>query len=83
VESKDLIPQQAQRIRDVVGRHLRYLGRLRERMNVMSFPRADPLFVSVTAAYHAVHELNVRLRYLACESGVGEPAKPRRGSGSA
>ena len=75
--SDDLTTEQARRIGAVVGRQLRYLGRLRERMNVMGFPPTDPLFVSVTEAYHAVHGLNVRLHYLGCASGVGRPAKPR------
>lgn len=43
----------------------------------MGFPPTDPLFVSVTKAYHAVHDLSVRLHYLGCQSGVGEPEKPR------
>jgi hypothetical protein len=43
-----------------------------------AFPPNDPLVVSVTAAYNATHELNVRLHYLGCSSGVGVPEKPRR-----
>lgn len=74
--SDDLTTEQASRIRAVVGRHLNYLGRLRDRMQRRGFPPDDPLVRDVTAAWNATHSLNVRLHYLSCSSGVGRPAKP-------
>jgi hypothetical protein len=81
VTSDDITTEQAQRVGAVVGRQLRYLGRLRERLNVMGFPPTDPLFLSVTKAYHAVHDLSVRMHYLSVASGVGRPERPESASG--
>lgn len=75
--SEDLTPDQAKAVGIVVGRHLRYLGRLRDRMQRRGFPPNDPLVLSLTEAYNAIHGLNVRLHYLGCRHGVGRPAKPQ------
>lgn len=56
----------------VVGRHLRYLGRLRARMQRRGFPHHDPLVRLVTEAWEATHTLSVRLHYLGVASGVGK-----------
>ena len=52
----------------VVGRHLNYLGRLRERMQRRGFPHDDPLVGLVTASWEATHSLSVRLHYLSVAS---------------
>jgi hypothetical protein len=75
VTSDDLTTEQARRVGAVVGRELRYLGRLRDRMQRRGFPPDDPLVRDVTAAYNAIHGLRVRLHYLSCSSGVGKPGK--------
>lgn len=71
--SADLTPEQAKRIGDVVGRQLRYLRKLRERMTVMGFPSTDPLYAEVDAAYKAVQVLSARLRRLASPTRPGPP----------
>jgi hypothetical protein len=50
---------------------LRYLVRLRSRMERAGFLPDDPLFQLVSKAYDAVQHLSVHLHYLSCKSGVG------------
>jgi hypothetical protein len=50
---------------------LGYLNRLKRRMEKRRFPSDDKLFQTVLRAYDAIHELNVHVHYLSCESGVG------------
>jgi hypothetical protein len=50
---------------------LGYLARLKKRMEKRRFPNDDRLLLTVLKAYDAVHELNVHVHYLSCESGVG------------
>jgi hypothetical protein len=57
-------------IRPMLG----YLNRLKRRMEKRRFPSDDKLFQTVLRAYDAIHELNVHVHYLSCESGVGRTA---------
>jgi hypothetical protein len=67
----DLTPAQAERLKQSVRPMLGYLGRLKKRMEKRRFPNDDRLFLTVLKAYDAIHELNVHVHYLSCESGVG------------
>jgi hypothetical protein len=42
-----------------------------KRMEQLGFTHSDPLYAAVCRAYDAMHELNVEIHYLSCESGVG------------
>jgi hypothetical protein len=50
---------------------LRYLARLRSRMEQAGFLPDDPLFRLVNQAYDSVHKLSVHAHYLSCKSGDG------------
>jgi hypothetical protein len=67
----DLTPAQAERLKQSVRPILSYLNRLKKRMEKRRFPNDDRLFLTVLKAYDAIHELNVHVHYLSCESGVG------------
>ena len=67
----DLTPDQAQRLKATIRPMLIYLGRLKKRMEKRRFPLDDKLFQTVLRAYDVIHELNVHVHYLSCESGVG------------
>ena len=59
-----------------VRRQLRYLGKLRDRMNARGFPPNDPLYLAATGAFNAVHALSVELHYMTCAPGTaGNRAK--------
>jgi hypothetical protein len=49
---------------------LRYVGRLRDRMEKRAFPKDDELYRLVVQAHDDIHRLSVTLHYLTCE-GVG------------
>ena len=71
MESSDLTPAQAKRLKAKIGPMLGYLSRLRKRMEKRRFPHDDKLLRTVVSAYDAMHALNVEVHYLSCESGVG------------
>jgi hypothetical protein len=71
MRSDDITPAQAERIKARIRPMLGYLGRLKHRMLKRRFPNDDLLFLTVVKAYDAIHELNVHVHYLSCESGVG------------
>lgn len=73
--SRDLKAEHALVVQRAVARHLAYAAKLRRRLEQLRFPPDDALLVSATHAYHALHELHVRLHYLACQHGVGEPSR--------
>jgi hypothetical protein len=69
----DLTPEQLAWFQAIVGRHLRFYGRLRTRMERRRFPGDDRLYIKVSMAFNAVHALNVELHYLGCPQGqVGQ-----------
>ena len=70
-----------QALLDSVRRYLRYLGRLRDRMNQRGFPPGDPVYQAATDAFHAVHTLSVELHYLACKLGTARRSS-RKSNGS-
>ena len=73
--SNDLTREQVEALLASVRRQLRYLGKLRDRMNQRGFPPNDPLFVATTGAFNAVHALRVELHYLTCPAGTAGRAK--------
>jgi hypothetical protein len=52
-----------------------YLHKLRERMQRVGFLPQDPLYVVVDTAYDAVQALAVKLHYLGCDHGTGNPPR--------
>jgi hypothetical protein len=70
VNSDNLTRDQAEAMLGTVRRQLRYLGKLRDRMNALSFPPNDPLYLAATGAFNAVHALSVELHYLTCAPGT-------------
>jgi hypothetical protein len=76
VTSDDLTRAQAEAMLASVRRQLRYLGKLRDRMNGRGFQPNDPLYLAATGAFNAVHALSVELHYLTCAPGTaGKRAK--------
>jgi len=73
--SSQIKPEHALVVQRAIGRHLAYAAKLRRRLELLRFPPDDTLMASVTHAYHALHELHVRLHYLGCRHGVGEPSR--------
>ena len=73
--SDDLTPEQAEALKALVARQLRFLNRLQERMNHLRFPTDDPLWLGVVHARNAAQDLFVACHYAGCESGVGKRAK--------
>ena len=71
--SDDLTPQQAEALKAILGRHLRFLNRLQERMNQRKFATDDPLWLAVVHARNAAQDLFVACHYAECKSGVGRP----------
>jgi len=76
MDSQSLKAWQARRIHRSLQPQLKYLYRLRSRMEKVGFPASDPLFQQVSQAYDSVHALFIQLHYLSCE-GVGKPSKDR------
>src|SRR5258708_4698110 len=76
MDQKSLKRWQLQRISDAIGTSLRYLGRLRRRMERTGFLGSDPLYQLVRKAEVDLQDLCMALHYLACESGVGR--KPNK-----
>jgi hypothetical protein len=51
VTCDDLIRAQAEAMLASVRRQLRYLGKLRDRMNALSFPPDDPLYLAASGRF--------------------------------
>jgi hypothetical protein len=79
MDSHDLTSAQAEKMGDALGPYLRYLNRVKRRMEARGFPMTDELFQATKAAYDAAHGLTVSLHYLSCKSGVGRPARSKEG----
>ena len=72
----DLNAEQLAWFKAIVGRHLRFYGRVRTRMERRRFRCDEPLYLAVCGAFDAVHGLNVNLHYLSCAPGTVGRAKP-------
>jgi hypothetical protein len=71
MDSSDLRPWQARKIRRQLESALSYLTRLKRRMELRGFPPNEPLYLAATQAQNGLQSLLVQLHYLSCESGVG------------
>ena len=60
---------QLAKLKEQVGRHLRYYNRLQRRMEQRGFCAEEHALVS--EAIHKVHALSVHLHYASCRGGVG------------
>lgn len=74
--SDDLTIEQAEFLRGQVASSPRFLGRLTERMDELSFPPGDTLKVAAERARKAMADLHIDLRYRTCASGVGGARTP-------
>jgi hypothetical protein len=77
MDSQKLTTQQAERMRNALIPHVRYLYRMQTRMEKTGFPQSDELLQATRRAYDAAQELCMKLHYLSCKSGVG--AQTRNG----
>jgi hypothetical protein len=75
MDSSDLTSDQAAKLRDTMGPHIRWLHKLKRRMELRGFPMSDELFQAVDRAYDAAHALTMKFHYLSCKSGVGRSEK--------
>jgi hypothetical protein len=75
MDSGDLTPAQAETMRDALGPYIRYLHKMKRRMEARGFPLTDELFEKTSRAYDAAHALTMALHYLSCQSGVGRPQR--------
>src|ERR1700733_2230361 len=75
MNSSDLTMSQAQAMRDRLRLYLRYLRRVKTRMDKRGFPLTDELLRATNAAYDTAHALTTCLHYLSFKSGVGRPAR--------
>ena len=64
----------------VVGRHMRFYGRLRDRMDRLGWPPADPVRRDVERAWERVYGLSVRLHDASCpDQTFGRQRPPQAG----
>jgi hypothetical protein len=77
VDSSQLQPWQARKIRKSLEKSLGYLPRLQRRMELTGFPLNDPLYALTVRARHDMQALLMELHYLSCESGVGKVRRER------
>ncbi len=79
-----LKPWQAQKILDIVGPTLGYLGRMLDRMAKRGYAGPDKLYNTVLKDRDALQSLYVELHYQSCKSGVWQSGQSRnRGLGLA
>jgi hypothetical protein len=71
MDSTQLTDERLARLKEIVGRHLRFYNRLTDRMNRVGFRGTDPLLIAAFEAQHKVQSLSVELHYASCKSGVG------------
>jgi hypothetical protein len=75
VSSDDLKPEQARQLMETVGRQLRFLNRLCQRMDRVRFPPDDSLRQAAWTARNAMQHLYMTCHYASCTHGVGRPAQ--------
>lgn len=71
MDSGQLTPEQANRLRETVARHLRFLNKLCGRMQQLGFPLDDPLCRAAQEARSRVQDLHTAAHYAGCKHGVG------------
>ena len=75
MDSKKLKTWQAQKMVDRLRPTLGYLSRMVRRTELTRFPATDPLYLDAVKAQAEMQGLVVRLHYLSCSSGVGQPPR--------
>lgn len=75
MSSDDLTSQQAEALRQTIGRQLRYLNRLCARIQVLRWPLDDPVALAAQQARKAMQDLYTATHYAACRHGVGRAEK--------
>ena len=75
MDHNQITTSQARQLHAKLAPMLRYLNRLRSRMDVNSFPRDDQLLLKVTVARDALHKVCVEMHYMTCKTGVGRPPR--------
>jgi hypothetical protein len=75
MDSDDLTPSQAERVREALIPLVRYLYRLKRRMEDREFSGGDALYLLTEAAYGAAGDLVEKLHAMTVENGVPK-AKP-------
>ena len=74
-EDRRLTEHQLEVLRHRVGRMLGYVGRMMKRMQLQGWPPDDPVYERTRDAEKVLHDLHVRLIYLAAPAGTaGRPA---------
>jgi len=63
--------EQAAKLREQAGRHVRYFHRLRARLEQLGYTPADPLYRAVADVANAAQGFALTARYYSCTSGVG------------
>ena len=74
MNSDDLSKQQAEQLLAKVWPMLRYVKRLKDRMEKRAFPKDDELYRLVARTHDDLHHLSVTLHYLTCD-GVGRQSR--------
>ncbi|MDW8262847.1 MAG: hypothetical protein RMJ35_10010, partial [Phycisphaerales bacterium] len=82
MDSRQIRPNQAERLCQALRPPLAYLGRLRRRMELLGFPPDDPLYRTAARAFEAVQDLYVQSHYLTCPHGVGRRPTAAGGFGN-
>ena len=78
MNSNDLSKQQVEQLLSKMWPMLRYLKRLKDRMERRSFPKEDELYRLVARIHDDMHHLSVTLHYMTC-NGVGRPSRRSKG----
>jgi len=68
----NLTTAQAEALRVLIGKHLRFLNRLIDRMTRVGIAPTDELFISALRARDALQHLHVACHYASCRGGVGK-----------
>jgi hypothetical protein len=71
MDSSSLTPEQLDRLKKTIERHLRFYNRLEGRMHQKHFPQTDPLVEPARRARDAIFDLNTALHYARVKTGVG------------
>jgi hypothetical protein len=69
VTSGDLKPEQIRQLQRIVNRQQRFLNRLCQRLDRLSFEPTDPLYVAAHKALQGVHALSVITHYAVTRRG--------------
>jgi hypothetical protein len=74
MKPSDLPPEKIAKLREQIGRQLRYHNRLCARMQRLGWPLDDPIVREGMRARDALQDLYTATHYAGVQSGVGRPA---------